>query len=545
MASGFLPYISFLLAWLAVIDCVGQTSLSNQFPYGTVLLAQSVSGAPFVELSDLRRGARRSALLSPVAAQETETTASLWARSKAAMAQGNFAEARRLLRQAVQQDPKDGALWFHLGASCAELNELDEAIAAFERARMLARGQADTYFNLGLVYWRKGDLTKAKESYRAGLALRPRETSALQNYALLLMKTGDYKAAISPLQKLKTDPKLGTSSRAALIECYLKAGQQAAAEGESAEIIRDKAAGPADQSKIAAILLENGAPEPAEMLLKNSLSMDPSQANAEGALGEIYLEQKKLPDAAECFQKAIQLDPASENYVFGFVRALLALKRSTELIAFLKSVEEKFGTLPNYQYALGLAYYNEHHYSESAAILEKLLLAKPPREDKVEHVLGDSYLSMGKLDLAENAYRKAIEENPKDPDYYVAYATALRREGSDNLDDAIVRLKGAQRMNPGDWRIQLELGLCYESKGQLADAASLIEQAAKSQPNLTAAHVALIRIYFRLGRKADSEREKKTVADLEKKQQQKLVREYSTDNLIEGSAQPSSGEPAH
>jgi len=539
MASGFPRYLSLFLACLAVVDCAGQISFNSHPSY------TSDGGAPFRSQPSPGPASWRFARLVPVAAQETETTASLWARSKAAMAQGNFAEARRLLRQAVQQDPKDGALWFHLGASCAELNELDKAIAAFERARILAPGQADTYFNLGLVYWRKGDLSKAKESYRAGLALRPRETSALQNYALLLMKTGDYKAAISPLQKLKNDPKLGTSSRAALIECYLKAGQQAAAEKESAEIIQDKVAGPADQSKIAAFLLENGATAPAQMLFRNSLAMDPNQANAEGALGEIYLEQKQLGEAAESFQKAVQLDPTSESYVFGFVRALLALKRSAEVIAFLKSVEEKFGTLPNYQYALGLAYYNEHHYSESAAILEKLLLAKPPREDKVEHVLGDSYLSMGKLDLAENAYRKAIEENPKDPDYYVAYATALRREGSDNLNDAIIRLKGAQRMNPGDWRIQLELGLCYESKGQLADAASLIEQAAKSQPNLTAAHVALIRIYFRLGRKADSEREKETVADLEKKQQQKLVREYSTDTLIEGSSQPSSGEPVH
>ncbi len=542
MASGFPRYLGFFLAWLAVVDCAGQTPLNNH-PYYTAGLAQSV--APSVGQADSRPAARTSARLVRLAAQETETTGSLWARSKAAMGQGNFAEARRLLRQAVQQDPKDGALWFHLGVSCAEVNELDEAITAFERARILAPRQADTYFNLGLVYWRKGDLSKAKESYRAGLALRPKETSALQNYSLLLMKTGDYKAAIFPLQSLKNDLQLGTSSRASLIECYLKTGQPAAAERESTEIIRDKVAGPADQSKIAAILLENGALEPAELLLKNSLSMDPNQANAEGALGEIYLEQKKLVDAADCFDKAIQLDPASESYVFGFVRALLALKRSAQVIAFLKSVEDKFGTLPNYQYALGLAYYNEHHYSESATILEKLLLANPPREDKVEHVLGDSYLSMGKLDQAESAYRKAIEENPKDPDYYVAYATALRRQGSDNLDDAIVRLKGAQRMNPGDWRIQLELGLCYESKGQLADAASLIEQAVKSQPDLTAAHVALIRIYFRLGRKADSEREKKIVADLERKQQQKLVRQYSTDTLIEGAPQQSSGEPAH
>ena len=545
MASGFLPYLSFFLAWLAVVDCVGQTSLNHSDPFFTVLLARGVNGAPFVDMPGSRSARSNSARLAPVAAQEPETTESLWAKSKAAMAQGNFAESRRLLRQAVQQDPKDGALWFHLGASCAELNELDEAIAAFERARVLAPGQPDPYFNLGLVYWRKGDLGKAKESYRRGLAIRPNETSALQNYALLLMKTGDYKAAISPLRNLKNDPKLGTSSRAALIECYLKTGERTAAEKESAEIIQDKVVGPTDQSKIAAILLENGAPASAEMLFKNSLSMDPNQANAEAALGEIYLEQKKLPEAAGSFQTAVQLDPGSENYAFGFVRALLALKRSSEVIAFLKSVEEKFGTLPNYQYALGLAYYNEHHYAESAAILENLLLAKPPREDKVEHVLGDSYLSMGKLDRAENAYRKAIEENPKEPDYYVAYATALRREGSDNLDDAIIRLKGAQRMNPSDWRIQLELGQCYESKGQLADAAALIEQAVKSQPDLTAAHVALIRIYFRLGRKADSEREKKIVADLEKKQQQKLVRDYATDTLIDGPSHQGSGEPAH
>lgn len=545
MASGFLTYLSFFLAWLAVVDCVGQTSLSHPDRSYPVLLAQGVNGASFADMTGSRSAGLNFARLAPVATQETETTESLWAKSKAAMAQGNFAEARRLLRQAVQQDPKDGALWFHLGASCAELNELDEAIAAFEHARVLAPRQADTYFNLGLVYWRKGNLTKAKETYRAGLALRPGETSALQNYALLLMKTGDYKTAISPLQKLKNDPKLGTSSRAALIECYLKAGERAAAEKESAEIIQDKVAEPADQSKIAAILLENGAPAPAEMLFRNSLSIDPNQANAEAALGEIYLEQKKPFEAADSFQKAVQLDSSSETYAFGFVRALLALKRSAEVIAFLKSVEEKFGTLPNYQYALGLAYYNEHHYAESAAILEKLLLAKPPREDKVEHVIGDSYLSMGKLDQAQSAYRKAIEENPKDPDYYVAYATAVRREGSDNLDDAMIRLKGAQRMNPGDWRIQLELGLCYESKGQLADAVALVEQAAKSQPDLTAAHVALIRIYFRLGRKADSEREKKTVAELEKRQQQKLVHEYSTDTLIDGSSQPSSGDLAH
>jgi len=464
-----------------------------------------------------------------------DTVGSLWLNAKAAMDQGNFAEARRLLRQAVRQDPKDGALWFHLGVSCTEVNELDEAITAFEQARALAPRQADSYFNLGLVYWRKGDVNKAKESYRAGLALRPTETTALRNYSLLLMKTGDYKAAVTPLLDLEKDPKLELSSRVALIECYLKTGQQSAAEREVDEIIREKA-GPADQTNIAAGLLANGAPAPAEKLLRNSLSIDPNQANANEALGEIYLDRKQFPDAAQCFQKAVRLDPDSSEYAFGFVRSLLGLKRPALLLSFLKSVEPKFGSLPNYQYALGLTYYNEHHYADAAAVMEKLLVSDPPRADKVEHVLGDSYLSMGKLGEAAVAYRRAIDENPKEPDYYVAYATALRRQGADNLDDAIVRLNSAQQMMPNDWRIQLELGLCYESKEKFADAAALIAQAAQSQPGLTAAHVALARIYFRLGRKADAEREKKIATDLEQKQQQKVIGEYSGDSLIDGSS---------
>ena len=543
MASGLLPYLFFSLAWLAVVDCPAQTPL-NGHVHSAAVFAES-RGTHFVGQTDLMRASRRSARLLRFAAQETGTVESLWPEAKAAMDQGNFEEARRLLRQAVQQHPKDGALWFHLGVSCTEINDLDEAITGFERARALAPRRADTYFNLGLVYWKKGNVNKAKESYRAGLALRPKEISALQNYSLLLMKTGDYKAAIAPLQNLKNDPKLGISSRAALIECYLKTGQQTAAERESDEIIQDKVAGPADQSKIGAILLENGAPASAEMLLKNSLSIDPNQANASATLGEIYLKQGKLLDAADYFQRAIQLDPDSSDYAFGFVRTLLAMKRPARVVTFLRSVETKFAALPNYQYALGLACYNDHHYSEAAIILEKLLLTNPPRQDKVEHVLGDSYLSMGKLDEAETAYRRAIEKNPKNPDYYVSYATALRREGSDKLDDAIVRLKSAQLMNPGDWRIQLELGLCYQSQGRYADAAGLIEQAVQAQPDLTVAHVALATIYFRLGRKADGEREKKTIAELEKKQQQQLVREYGTGSLIDGPSTPSSSEPAH
>ena len=109
--------------------------------------------------------------------------------------------------------------------ACSQLDDVDQAIAALEHARKLAPRQPETYFDLGLLYWKSGELGKAKQAYRAGLALSPKEPSALQNYALLLMKTGEYKDAIGPLIKLKNDASLSAPARVALIECYLKTQQ--------------------------------------------------------------------------------------------------------------------------------------------------------------------------------------------------------------------------------------------------------------------------------------------------------------------------------
>ena len=165
MARCLLPHLSLFIVLGPAIPCVASDLLYSE---PGVLLTAATSDA-----------ARTSAPLRNVADQEAETTTSLWSQAKAAMDKGDFSEARRLLRHAVQLDPKDGALWFHLGVSCVKINELDNAITAFEQARMLAPQKADTYFNLGLMYWKKANLNKAKELYRAGLALRPNETSAL------------------------------------------------------------------------------------------------------------------------------------------------------------------------------------------------------------------------------------------------------------------------------------------------------------------------------------------------------------------------------
>ncbi|MGH9594337.1 MAG: tetratricopeptide repeat protein, partial [Bryobacteraceae bacterium] len=141
----------------------------------------------------------------------------------------------------------------------------------------------------------------------------------------------------------------------------------------------------------------------------------------------------------------------------------------------------------------------------------------------IYYILGNSYFTMGKFDRSEAAYRKAIELNPKEPDYYENLATLLRKEGPGRLDEAMVQLQRAAEFAPSDPRLSLQLGLSYEAKGDWKEAASLLEKTVREQPGLVPAHVALARVYFHLGKRPEGLREKALIASLEeKKQQQRL-----------------------
>ena len=81
---------------------------------------------------------------------------------------GNYAQARAKLRQALKISPRNPALWSYLGMTDAQLSDLDSAIADFRQTLVLAPDDAQSYFNLGLLYGRKDDAAKAAEAYRHG-----------------------------------------------------------------------------------------------------------------------------------------------------------------------------------------------------------------------------------------------------------------------------------------------------------------------------------------------------------------------------------------
>lgn len=90
---------------------------------------------------------------------------------------GRYSEARQKLGKAVKRVPDNPALWSLLGLAQNQLNELDPAIASFEKVLALAPQDAATYLNLGLLYWRKGDISKALGAVSGGVGVEPHRYS--------------------------------------------------------------------------------------------------------------------------------------------------------------------------------------------------------------------------------------------------------------------------------------------------------------------------------------------------------------------------------
>jgi len=425
-----------------------------------------------------------------------------------------YAEAREGFRFAVKYAPKNAGLWAYLGLSDGNLNDIPAAISDLEKARSLSPADPQILFNLGLFYGKSGNQEKSRERYREGLQVQPDDPGANQNYALLLMQAGLCEQAIAPLERLRKLQPLNPSVRVSLLECQVKAGHKSEAEVEARSFLEAPGVTVEQGLKMAAVLTEDGAGGAAEIVLTIVTGRYDESAEAHAGLGKLLLDRGEYEEAVRQLGRAAQLQPNTAGYALGLAEALLLWKHYAAAVQFLEAIRPKFGTLPDFRYKLGLASYALYRYPQALAEFEALLKDRP-QADSAWYFLGNTWLAMGKLDNAEEAYHKAIGLNPKVAGYYAALGELLRRSEANRVSEATAALKEAIRLDPSDYLSKKELALCEEREGHLDEAAAQLEEVIRGHPGYKEAHVAFARVCYKLHRKEDGDREKRIVVQLE------------------------------
>ncbi|HXJ93197.1 MAG TPA: tetratricopeptide repeat protein [Terriglobia bacterium] len=446
--------------------------------------------------------------------QGTPPPASLLQRAKQDFESGRYSQARAELAEALKAAPEDAVLWSYLGMTDYKLNQVATAVAEFEKARTLDPHNPLNYFNLGLLYHQQGETNKALEAYRQGLAMSPDDKAAGESYARLLIEAHQYRQAISPLEKLKAESPSDFSLHLALIEACLKAGLNDQADREIQESMKAPNRSSDEEIDLAKLLLDNKQPDAARWVLEQVVQAAPNLPDAHAGLGMALADLGRYQDAAKELDRARQLSPGSADYAMRYAEALLLSKQYSAALDFLKSVQDRFGKLPEYRYKYGLACYGLSEYVSAIDELDALV-RDYPNLDRAHYYLGHSYSATGDLAKAETQYRKALALNPQDASYYAALGHALRKDSDEKTDEAIGYLQKALQMDPSDTLSRQDLALCYEKKGRYSEAENLLVEVVRQQPGLVEAHRVLARIYYRQGKKDLGDQESGVVSKLD------------------------------
>lgn len=434
---------------------------------------------------------------------------------------GRDSQAEAELSRVLEAEPTNWSLWCDLGLARVQLGESGPAIEAFERARHLAPQKAPAYFGLGLVYMKKGDIEKALEAYRGGLAREPNNVAANQNYALLLMQKHDFRDAVDPLKKLKSLGHDDASTRATLIEACLRAGMKSEGEDEINQFLSGHLATMRQELALAKLLLADGEGRAAEEVLRHATATWPEAPEPHGDLGLLLIQGQQYETAVRELGRAAQLDPDSAKYALGLAEALLRWRHDPVALQYLLAVRHKFGNLPLYKFELGLAYFYLTQFPLALQEFESLA-QEQPKSSRVQYLLGGSYQAMGKLEKAEDFYRKSIALKPDEPSYYVTLAYLLKKVKPADLSEPVRLVEKALALNPEDQEGRLLLASCYEAQGELADAQKLLEALITSNPDSRAAHVALAKVYFREKRTEEAEHQQAIAETLETREQNEV-----------------------
>jgi tetratricopeptide (TPR) repeat protein len=321
-----------------------------------------------------------------------------------------------------------------------------------------------------------GDTLGAIAAYEAALKLEPENAGAHSNLGAALVRLGRYDQAITHYRKaIAIDPSNG------LFQFNL-----ALAEYKSSDI-------------------PTAATE-----LKHVVDTDKNNPNARVLLGDCYLQMGRFQDVVDLLSplEAELGDDRAFAYVLGSALVETDHGKDAERV-----IDRIFRGGESAEGHLLMATAHLRAADGPAAVAElKQALALKPSLPIANALMGRALLRSGDQEGAMRAFRRELEVNPNNFDANLQLAELKKRD--EQFDDALTYVQRALRMRPSDASARFSLAGIDVGTGKNDAAREILEQVVKDKPKFTEAYVMLATVYYRLNRKADGDRVRAIVEQL-------------------------------
>jgi superkiller protein 3 len=327
-------------------------------------------------------------------------------------------------------------------------------------AKRINADDAGANNNLGVVYYNKGLFEEAIRHFERALEIDRRMQVAERNLQIAYFHTGYFEKLVGDLRaRLQAEPD-DIAARAQLARAYYYAGDHATAIEEwrkSAEIQPDFAT----RLRLARAEQQRGNLDAALAETQLALALEPRNAGAYLARGEILYQSGKTVEARDALETAVNIDNtlADGYHLLAFVygelgegrKAEVAAARAAHLNPTLSKAEANL-SLDSYSsaryeeligdrakpdiaaggalahYSLGLAFRQKALYDEA---LREFRLATETGEDRllVRQAEAEMLLMRGASHEAASLYEQLTQEEPTSPKLWNELGAAFHQQG--------------------------------------------------------------------------------------------------------------------
>jgi tetratricopeptide (TPR) repeat protein len=223
---------------------------------------------------------------------------------------------------------------------------------------------------------------------------------------------------------------------------------------EAEQVMRDLAAAASESvdAKLGLVefLGQVRSPEAAEEALRIFVEDDPENQQLRLALGRYYEATGRGPEAVSVYEDVISLDAKSDQGLMARNRLVAQRLQADDPKGARHLIEEILIDAPDNPDALlvraGLAF-TEEEYDDAIADL-RVVLRKNDKSERALLLLGRAHARAGDIVLAQDAYRRLLDVNPRHTDGSRELVGLALRAG--NLEEAEGILRGLTEADPED-----------------------------------------------------------------------------------------------
>ncbi len=373
--------------------------------------------------------------------------------------QGKYAEASEECRCALALDPRNVGALNTAGVISMTTKRYVEAATYLRQAIQLDPKDANIRINLGDLCGWQGHWTEATAEYRSAVQLDPSNGQAHSRLGGALKELKQYGLAERELKealRLELKPPDRVYAHSQLAQVYQSLSRAPEAETEYLKVIELEPKKSYAHANLGDLYIQLNRLDEAESELKKALLLEQHPASLLG-MGRVNLRRRQFDEALRWFTRVLAADP---NYPLGFLYEGMALHLLNRLQEAEAALRRELALRPDNNLAvseLAQVYSALHRYAEAEQTYRKAV-RQNPRDASSFSSFGAFLLSVRRDPAAaEQLLRKAVTLDPHNQDALIHLAEALLREHRQQEATAVARR--AMRLGTVIHPVLVELGL--------------------------------------------------------------------------------------